>query len=118
VRTKFLGHAAELTAMTPIKTKYVDRPELAETFADDVRMVGFKDNLLHMELVVTRLDEPHPPEPPTGRTYPAARLVLTPTAALKVHQNLSNLLAALEAQGMVHRTTLPPAVPPTPAKPN
>lgn len=105
--------------MNPIKTKYVDRPELAETFADDLGKTVFKDNVLRMELLVTRLDEPHPPEPPTGHTYPAVRLALTANAALKVHQNLTNLLAALEAQGVMQRMTVtPPASPPAPAKTN
>jgi len=64
-----------------------------------------------MELCVTRLDEPHPPEPPKGRSYPVARLAFTPSAALQLHQNLSNLLAALEKQGVIQRAPIPPQVP-------
>jgi hypothetical protein len=103
---------------TGIKTTHVDRPELGETLVDDVGKVVFKEGLLLLELMVTRLDEPHPPEPPTGTTYPVARLALTSNAARKLHQRLTGLLAVLEQQVTFQRTVVPPTPPPTPSKAN
>lgn len=105
----------ELTNVTSIqlKTTYVDRPEIQEVFADSVKMVSFNDNILRVELCVSRMDEPKPPAAPTSRQYPSARLALTPTATLQLYSNLSSIVAALEKQGVVHRTaTPPPAAPP------
>lgn len=98
-----------------IETTHVDVPGIQEVFADTVRMVGFTGSELRIELAVTRLDEPKPPKPPTGRTYTAGRLVLTPAAAMQLHSNLTNVVAMLEKQGLVQKNPIAPPPPPAAA---
>ncbi len=50
--------------------RYLDRPEIAETFADSVAGVVFDGQTLRLEFAVTRLDEVKPNAPITGRRYP------------------------------------------------
>jgi hypothetical protein len=104
--------------MNPIQLKitYVDLPDVREIFADNISMVSFNDNVLRLELCVTRFDEPKPPALPTGRTYPVARLAITQTGALQLHANLTNLLATLEEQGTLKRNPPMQSAPTTPPK--
>jgi hypothetical protein len=81
---------------------YVDRPEVAETYADQVRLIHFDGQTVRIELTVAR---------PTlaGRDHagvemrPAARLVLPPLAAVALHEQLTRLIAALEHSGVIKR---------------
>ncbi len=50
--------------------RYLDRPEIAETFADSVTGVVFDGQTLRIEFSVTRLDEIKPDTPITGRRRP------------------------------------------------
>jgi hypothetical protein len=100
-----------VTAMTPINSTYIDNPGVTEIFADSVRMITFNESILRLELCVTRVDEPHPPKPPTGRIYPAARLALTSSAALHLHEQLTRLVSVLEKQGIVQRHQASPSGP-------
>jgi len=46
VRTQLGGHDdTGSMSMTPIKTTYVDRPEVSETLVDTVQMTTFHENL-------------------------------------------------------------------------
>jgi hypothetical protein len=56
------------------EVRYIDRPDLAETFADSINSVTFDGQSMRIELGVTRLDDVKPNTPFTGRRYPAARL--------------------------------------------
>ena len=58
----------------------VDRPEVAETFADSITSLIFDGQSLRIEFGVTRLDEVKANAPITGRRYTACRLVLPPAA--------------------------------------
>ena len=82
---------------------YVDRPEVSETFVDTVERMSFDGQTLRIELCVTRMDDLRPSEAPTGKKYPACRLVLTPLAALDLMNKLQQLTAMLEQQGIVKR---------------
>ena len=53
--------------------RYVDRPEVAETFADSITGLIFDGQTLRIEFAVTRLDEVKTGAPITGRRYPACR---------------------------------------------
>lgn len=64
--------------------RYVDRPEMTETFADSVNHVYFDGQSLRLEFGITRLDDVKPNTPVTGRRYPAQRMVLTPVAGKSV----------------------------------
>ena len=78
------------------KMKFVDIPELPETFADSLREATFDEGLLRVVFTTTRLDKPKPPNQFTGRRYPACRLVLTAQAAQDLHDFLNHLTAAIE----------------------
>ena len=81
--------------------RYLDRPEIAETFADSVAGVVFDGQTLRLEFAVTRLDEVKPNTPITGRRYPACRLVLPPAAAVDLINRMQQIAAALKRAGVV-----------------
>jgi len=75
--------------------RYLDRPEVAETFADSVSGVVFDGQTLRLEFAVTRLDEVKPNAPITGRRYPACRIVLPPSAAIDLINRMQQIATAL-----------------------
>lgn len=81
--------------------RYIDLPEVAETFVDSFGSILFDGQTARVELRVTRMDEPNPPNPPTATKYPACRLVLTPNALLELSSNLQNIINALIKQGVL-----------------
>ena len=84
--------------------RYIDRPELTETFADAVSGLVFDGQSLRIEFAVTRLDEVKPNSPISGRRYPACRLVLPPAAAVDLINRMQQIGTALTQAG-VARTT-------------
>jgi hypothetical protein len=95
-----------------LKTRAVDRPDLPETFADDIGMAMFDGQTLRIEFLVTRFDEPKPPAMPTARQYPAARIVLDQHGAVELINQLQKISAALQAAGLLKRVPPGPQVPP------
>jgi len=93
----------------PIQTTFIDRPELAETFADSIHSFSFDGQTMRVEFCTTRFDEPKPPAPPTAKQYPVSRLVLPPATAIDLFNKLQQLMSALEKSGALRRE-------PTPAK--
>ena len=89
--------------------KFVDRPEVTETFADSVRSLGFDGQTMRIEFCSVRMDPPASPENRTGRQYPTCRMVLTPNAAIDLYGRLQQIIQALEKSGAIQRT------PPTPS---
>lgn len=83
------------------KLKYVDIPEIAETFVDSARFFTLEGQLIRMELCVIRMDEPAPPKQPTARQYPACRLVITAEAAVDIYNQLQSAINVLAQQGIV-----------------
>lgn len=79
--------------------QYVDRPEIAETFSDSVGGLVFDGQVLRIEFAVTRLDEVKPNTPITGRRYPAARVVLSPSGAIDLINRIQQIAAALRQAG-------------------
>lgn len=81
---------------------YVDRPEVAETYADMVRLIHFDGQTVRIEFTVSR-----PTLAGQDRAgvelRPAARLVLPPLAAVALHEQLTRLIAALEQSGVIKR---------------
>ena len=59
-------------AHTAAAIKIVDRPELAETFADCVTGLMFDGQMLRIEFGVTRFDEMKPNTPLSGSPHRAA----------------------------------------------
>ena len=87
--------------------RYVDRPDMAETFADSVNHVYFDGQSLRLEFGITRLDDVKPNTPVTGRRYPAQRMVLTPVAAVELINRMQQVGAALTQAGVLKAN--PPA---------
>ncbi len=97
-------------AVKPIETKYVDRPEIPETFADHVENYIYEGSTLRLEFCVRRFDEISPPDAPTGRRYPVCRLVLSNDAAIDLFNKLQKLVGAMEQKGLIKRDQ-PPVTP-------
>jgi len=97
-------------ATKPIETKYVDMPEISETFADHVENFFYDGTTLRLEFCVRRFEELKPPNAPTGRRYPVCRLVLTNEAAIGLFQKLQKLVGAMVQKGLVKRDQ-PPVTP-------
>ncbi|HYA04762.1 MAG TPA: hypothetical protein VEF90_02645 [Xanthobacteraceae bacterium] len=80
--------------------RYVDRPDIAETFADSISSLVFDGQTLRIEFAVTRVDDVKPGAPITGRRSPACRLVLPPTAAIDLINRMQQIAAALTQAGV------------------
>lgn len=94
------------------KPDYIDRPDLTETFVDNVRYVTFDGATVRAELGVTRFEEAAGQPPARAKQYPAARLVLRPDAAVDLFVRLQRLIALMEQRGIVRREqTRPDAKP-------
>jgi hypothetical protein len=87
--------------------RYVDRADVAETFADSVSGLVFDGQTLRIEFAVTRLDEVKPNTPITGRRYPACRLVLPPAAAVDLINRMQQIGVALTQAGAVRAAARP-----------
>ena len=81
--------------------RYVDVPELAETFADSIGPWYFDGSTLRVEFLVSRLDQAKASDTPTGRKLPVCRLVLTTNAAVELLNFSQQLAAALKKAGLV-----------------
>lgn len=101
--------------MAAIETKYVDLPDLSETFTDHIEKFFFDGQTLRIEFAVRRVEEAQPQKPPTGKRYPVCRLVLHQEAAIDLINKLQGLTAALEKQGVLKRQQ--PAKSETPQSP-
>jgi hypothetical protein len=91
--------------------RYIDRPDLQETFADSVSGLLFDGQTLRLEFGVTRLDEVKPNTPLTGRRYPACRVVLPQAAAVDLINRMQQIAAALTQAGVVKATPRPGELP-------
>jgi len=90
---------------TPFDFPFKDIPEVNEIFADDMHLMTFNGQYAHFTFTVDRMDEfkPGVNKKPTGKKVAVARLVLTPTAMLKMVNSLNQIVGALEQQGTVKR---------------
>lgn len=96
--------AAPAASRPPATIRYVDRPDLAETFADAISGLIFDGQSLRIEFAVTRLDEVKQNGPIAGRRFPACRLVLTPAAAVDLINRMQQVGAALAQAGLTKAT--------------
>jgi hypothetical protein len=92
---------ARPTAAATPTFRYVDRPEVSETFSDAIEGTSFDGQTLQIEFCVSRLDPLKPNSPPTGRRYPACRLVLTPSAAVELMNRMQQISAAMVKTGVL-----------------
>jgi len=98
-------------APTSASVRYVDRPDMVETFVDSVTGLIFDGQTLRIEFGVTRLDDVKSNAPVTGRRYPACRLVLPLAAAADLINRMQQIGAALTQAGVV-KAQRPEATPP------
>jgi hypothetical protein len=80
--------------------RYLDRPDVTETFADSITGLVFDGQTLRIEFSVTRVDEVKPDAPISGRRYPASRIVLSPGAAIELINRMQQIGAALTQAGV------------------
>jgi hypothetical protein len=81
---------------------YVDRPEVQEIFADQVRLIHFDGYSVRLEFAVVR-PRVAGPDRAEASVYPTARLALPPHAAINLKEQLDQLVAKLEEQGVLRR---------------
>ena len=93
----------------PPPSRYVDLPDLAETFADSVHSMVWDGQTLRVEFCTTRFPEPASATPMEAKRYPACRLVLTSTAAVDLFNRLQQTMAALKQAGVVSLQKTPPS---------
>jgi hypothetical protein len=90
-----LAASATKSARPAATIRYLDRPEIAETFADSISGLMFDGQVLRIEFAVTRLDDVKPDAPISGRRYPACRVVLSASGALDLINRVQQITAAL-----------------------
>ncbi|MEA2876311.1 MAG: hypothetical protein QOF14_1507 [Hyphomicrobiales bacterium] len=95
-------------ATPPIQFQYIDRPELAEVFADFVSRVQFDGQTMRFEFCVSRVDD-QPGGTATGKRYPSCRLVLQPSAAIDLMNKMQQITATLIKAGVLKPQTPAPA---------
>jgi hypothetical protein len=81
--------------------RYVDQPELHETFADSINNVFFDGQTMRIEFGITRMDEMKQDQQLTGRRYPACRLVLPVNAAIELINKMQQTANALQQAGLL-----------------
>ena len=99
---------APVTAAAPADGKpvltYEDRPDLLETFVDNIHQMTFDGRTLRVEFCITRLDAPPAKGPRTGKSIPISRMVLDLDGAVDLFNKVNNLQAALENRGVIRKT--------------
>jgi hypothetical protein len=98
------GSAAGPRERQAATIRYVDRPEIVETFADSITGLVFDGQTLRIEYGVTRVDEVKPDTAITGRRYPTSRIVLSPGAAIELINRMQQIGAALTQAGAAKAT--------------
>ncbi len=87
--------------------RYLDHPNMTETFADSITGLIFDGQTLRIEFGVTRFDEVKPNTQISGRRYPACRLVLPPAAAVELINRMQQIATALTQSGVVKAAPRP-----------
>lgn len=72
------------------KIRYQNRPEVAEQFADSIRGLTFDGQTVRIELCVERQDSHSLAA--QSCSSPSCRLVLSPDAAIELHDKLSGII--------------------------
>jgi hypothetical protein len=91
-----------------IKYEHIDRPEVAEVFADFVQRIQFDGQTLRFEFCVSRLEDQQPGTPASGKRYPACRLVLSAAAAVDLMNKMQQITASLVKAGVLKADAVKP----------
>jgi hypothetical protein len=81
--------------------RYMDAPDLSETFADSVHNMVWDGQTLRIEFCVTRYPERAADKDAEARRYPACRLVLTAPGVAALFNRLQQTVAALSEAGVI-----------------
>ena len=92
-----------------VTVRYMERPDLEETFADSLHTMVWDGQTLRVELCVTRY--PDAAGGGEAKRYPACRLVLTPPVAVDLFNRLNQTMAALTQAGVVSQRKAEPQQP-------
>ena len=84
---------------------YKDNPAVQEVFADSLQLLSFNGQFAHLTLTVNRLEDTPPGEDQKGTRSTAARLVMSPGLLTVLYNKLSEMVGALEQQGLVTRSS-------------
>jgi len=84
-----------------VQYQYVDRPEVAETFADFIQRIQFDGQTLRIEFCVSRLEDQRSGAAASGKRYPACRLVLSTAAAVDLMNKMQQITAGLVKAGVL-----------------
>jgi len=101
------ANAIKQSQTAQVQYQYVDRPEVAETFADFVQRIQFDGQTLRLEFCVSRMEDQKPPAPATGKRYPACRLVLSTGAAVDLMNKMQQITAGLIKAGVLKADAVP-----------
>ena len=99
------------TPQPQVQFHYIDRPDVTETFADFVQRIQFDGQTLRIEFAVSRLDDQKPGDPASGKRYPAARLVLSASAAVDLMNKMQQITAGLLKAGVLKADAPPEKAP-------
>jgi hypothetical protein len=91
-----------MTNESATELPYVDRPEVQEIYADQVRLIHFDGYSVRLEFAVVR-PRVAGPDRAAASVYPTARLALPPHAAINLKEQLDQLVARMEEQGVLRR---------------
>jgi len=94
-----------------VTIRYVDRPDMPETFADSIASTYFDGQTLRIEFTVTRVDETASVAPMTARRFPVRRIVVPAPAGIDLINRLNQIGATLAQAGVVKPTPRPTEVP-------
>lgn len=92
----------------PPPSRYVDLPDLAETFADSIHAMVWDGQTLRVEFCATRFPDTAATPPLEAKRYPACRLVLTSAAAVDLFNRLQQTMTALAQAGVVSQQKTQP----------
>ena len=81
--------------------RYVDRPDVGETFADSITGLVFDGQTLRIEFCISRLEDQKPPAAQIGKRYPACRLVLSVGAGVDLINKMQQITANLIKAGVL-----------------
>jgi hypothetical protein len=104
VREPDAAAATAPPAATPERPefRYEDRPDLLETFADNVQRMTFDGRTLRIEFCVNRAGELVNGQQ-TGRSMPVCRMVLDLDGAIDLFNKINSLQTVLERQGVIRK---------------
>ncbi len=83
------------------KLRYVDRPDVAETFTDSISSCAFDGQNVRIEFTVGRFEDPSALGIVEGKQVPVCRLVLSAPALIELLNRLGQITDAMKKAGIL-----------------